>query len=127
MILAIKTDAPDATVAVMDRSGRVAAERTWTAGRELSAQLLTVIAQVLQEAQVSQSDLTRVAVYEGPGSYTGLRIGISVANAMAFSHDIPVVGVTGNDWLQQATQNQADSGYVAPVYGGEANITLPRK
>ena len=66
----------------------------------------------------------------GPGSFTGLRIGLTVLNTIASSQAIPIVGATGDDWQDVAVAG-IDSGQndeiVMPFYGSEANITAPRK
>lgn len=51
------------------------------------------IAQVLRQASIDKKDLNAIAVAKGPGSYTGLRIGISTAQAMAFALDIPLISI----------------------------------
>lgn len=69
-------------------------------------------------------------VYKGPGSFTGLRIGITVFNTLAYANTWPIVGVTGDDWRQlgvKRLENKENDEIVLPEYGGEANITTPRK
>ena len=58
------------------------------------AALITVfIDEILREHDMKVSDLEAVAVSKGPGSYTGLRIGVSVAKGLAFGAEIPLIGV----------------------------------
>lgn len=90
-ILAIDTSGATASVAVYQ--GRVLAEATWQSGRRHSAQLLRVIDIVMELADVDKGALSGVAVAAGPGSYSGLRVGISTAMALALALDIPVVQV----------------------------------
>ena|SRR5438105_3243964 len=52
--------------------------------------LLGLIEQILKDAKLQKSDLDKVKVATGPGSFTGLRIGVAVANALAFGLNIPV-------------------------------------
>lgn len=60
-----------------------------------SAQLvLPFIDELLKEHNLTAHDLTEVEVNEGPGSFTGVRVGVSIANALAFSLGIPVNGIT---------------------------------
>ena len=47
----------------------------------------------MKKYKIKLADIDAIAVYQGPGSYTGLRVGISVANAMAWALNIPVVGI----------------------------------
>ena len=56
-------------------------------------QLMLLIEDLFLQAGVKTSDLAAVAVSSGPGSYTGLRIGVSVAKGLAFAHDLPLIAV----------------------------------
>jgi tRNA threonylcarbamoyladenosine biosynthesis protein TsaB len=61
-------------------------------GPDKSQQLLTLIDQILKANQKKISDITEIEVNLGPGSYTGLKIGTAIANALSFALDIPVNG-----------------------------------
>jgi tRNA threonylcarbamoyl adenosine modification protein YeaZ len=52
--------------------------------------LLNLITEILKESNLEFSDLTEIEVEKGPGSYTGLKVGASVANALGFSLNIPL-------------------------------------
>lgn len=102
----------------------------WQADRQLAKGLLSFVEQSLTKHDASFSDLTGLAVLRGPGSYTGLRIGITVFNTIADTRQIPIVGAVGDDWQAEALQSLAagkNDQLVIPEYGGEANITQPRK
>ncbi|MFV1981642.1 MAG: tRNA (adenosine(37)-N6)-threonylcarbamoyltransferase complex dimerization subunit type 1 TsaB, partial [Rhodothermia bacterium] len=58
-----------------------------------SAKLVPLIREVVEDAGFQTRDIDAVAVSKGPGSYTGLRIGVSTAKGLAFGLDIPLVGV----------------------------------
>lgn len=60
--------------------------------QERSQRLLSVINEVLKKRKVKLTDLTAIKVNVGPGSFTGLRVGVSVANASGWSLKIPVNG-----------------------------------
>jgi len=67
---------------------------------------------------------------KGPGSFTGLRIGITVFNTIADTNNVPIVGETGDSWQDKAImrlENGENDHVVLPEYGSEANITKPRK
>lgn len=105
---------------------------TWPAGRELSKGLLRFLQQSLENQRQTWSDVTAIVVFRGPGSYTSLRIGLTVANTLADSLQIPIVGAEGDDWRQTAlnriTQNPtASDGIVTPIYTQDVFITKPRK
>lgn len=92
MQLAIDTASDIAGVALTD-GGELLAERTWYAHQSHSRDLLPTIDQLLKRAGKSRKDLRAVYVCIGPGSYAGLRVGISTAKALAYALDIPIVGV----------------------------------
>jgi tRNA threonylcarbamoyladenosine biosynthesis protein TsaB len=75
--------------------------------------LHTFISEVLSEAAVSKNDIDAVAVSKGPGSYTGLRIGVSAAKGFCFALDIPLIAV---DTLQAfALQVNKKEGVIIPL------------
>ena len=92
MILAIDTATLYAGLALYSPNG-VYAEEAWYAGRNHTIELMPRIVRMLNTANVKVSQLTALAVTLGPGSFTGLRIGLSVAKGMALPHKLPVVGV----------------------------------
>jgi tRNA threonylcarbamoyladenosine biosynthesis protein TsaB len=91
VLLAIDTSTALASVALYD--GRVLAEATWIAGQDHSRQLLPRIEDLLGAVQRSKADLTAVGVALGPGSFNGLRVGITTAKALAFARGLPIVGI----------------------------------
>lgn len=102
----------------------------WEAGRALSKGLLGFIQNSMGQSGSEWDELTGLVVYKGPGSFTGLRIGISVINALASARSIPVVGVTGDEWQtigrDRLARGESDI-QALPEYGADANITTPRK
>lgn len=64
------------------------------APRQHGELLLPMVKKVLDNSNILLKDLDAIAVSIGPGSFTGLRIGVSVAKALAFSVDIPVIGIS---------------------------------
>lgn len=129
MILCVRTDKPEAELYVF-RDGVQQSESIWVAHRQLSVQILAKIESVLVDAGGDKSGLTGIVAYKGPGSFTGLRIGLSVANAMADGLNIPIVSTTGETWIDDGIERlqQGENESIAlPEYGGDANITKPRK
>lgn len=130
MILALRTDTMTAFLVTLSPAGQVIQSKEWEAGRQLSVELPSEIDNLLQDSNASYSDLTGLIAYEGPGSFTGLRIGITIANTIAHEQHVPIVGTTSQSWLQDGVDKLkgAQPGtIVMPVYGGEANITKPKK
>lgn len=129
MILAIQTDGPVTHLILMDPSGRKLAKDQWESGRELSDGLLERIKTVLTGQSSDIHGLTGILIHSGPGSFTSLRIGHTVANALAASLGIPVKGGRGEDWITDgvAALKAAPLGVIAmPFYGAEANISKPK-
>jgi tRNA threonylcarbamoyladenosine biosynthesis protein TsaB len=93
LILAFDTATERATSALV-RDGNVLGERASTAVR-----VLADADELLREAGVEQADLTHLAVGTGPGSFTGIRIGLAAARGLSFSLGIPVAGVSTLDAL----------------------------
>jgi tRNA threonylcarbamoyladenosine biosynthesis protein TsaB len=129
-ILTIRTDKPEAEIGLYDNESQCSYE-VWTAHRELAETIHTKIRQLLDEQNLRLQQLDAVVAYKGPGSFTGLRIGLSVANALACSLRIPIVGVSGTDtWLERGLYdvlNQVDHKCVLPEYGAPVHITTPKK
>lgn len=130
MILSIKTDSPDAELTLFDISSTELVHEVWHADRALAKNLHAHIEEMLQTQRKSWEDLHGVIIFRGPGSFTGLRIGITVANTLAYGLDIPVIGETGDDWQAKALKRFVDhenDKIVLPYYGSEAHITQPKK
>lgn len=105
-------------------------QHEWQADRTLAKNLLRYLEEKLSERSASWHDITGIGVMKGPGSFTGLRIGMTVLNTLADALQIPIVGETGEDWEEKAIkrlQSGENEQIVLPEYGREANITKPRK
>lgn len=92
MILGINTASEEVSIALFEPK-KIEKEISWRFYATQSRELLPKIDQLLKKNRVKLSDLEAIAVYQGPGSYTGLRVGISIANTMAWALDIPLVGI----------------------------------
>lgn len=129
MYLALRTDSPQAELYLYDEERQVARE-VWQADRRLALELLGHLEQFLAAHDTTFADLSGLLVFRGPGSFTGLRIGITVMNTLAFAQSIPIVGADGSDWLDDGIsqlQNEENDQVVMPEYGAEARITKPKK
>lgn len=105
-------------------------EFEWQADRGLADGLLAYLEIQLASIEKSWTDITGLGVFKGPGSFTGLRIGITSMNAIAQALEIPIVGGQGDDWKTEIVtklENGIDERVVMPEYGRDANITKPRK
>ena len=90
--LTIDTASDLASVA-LSREGALEVELTWRCPRNHSRELLPAVEYLMKRSGVDKSELTAVFVCIGPGSYTGLRVGIATAKGLAFALGLPIVGV----------------------------------
>ena len=90
------------------------AEQTWHTANNHTAELAPALRVLLERCEVTLDDLTALAVCSGPGSYTGLRIGVSLAKGIASVHNLPLIGVTTLDTLAAAH----------PYFSGHALVPL---
>jgi tRNA threonylcarbamoyladenosine biosynthesis protein TsaB len=128
MILLLDTSTPICKLSLVEGEWRYDDE--WQADRQLARGLLRYINEQLQKNDKSWSDITAIGAFKGPGSFTGLRIGLTVLNTLADSQSVPIVGVEGEDWQAEAIrkiQSGTNEKIVLPNYGAAANITTPRK
>jgi len=91
MILCLETSTNICSVALCSNEG-VVAVRESSENKSHSTKLTVFIQDLFKETGISASDLEAVAVSKGPGSYTGLRIGVSVAKGIAYAANIPLIG-----------------------------------
>lgn len=129
MILLLGSSSSICKLTLMDSDGQ-RHDYEWEAGRGLAKGLLGYIKDRLDENSLSWYDISAIGVFKGPGSFTGLRIGITVLNTIADAQNIPIVGCLGEDWQEQAISRLKSGGndnVVLPFYGREANITRPKK
>lgn len=125
MYLGIRTDSPVAELYLYE-GAELKAEKTWQADRQLAHGLLAQLEGLLAEQNVTFRDLTGLFVYRGPGSFTGLRIGITVMNTIAYSESIPLVGGEGDGWQSASVKrliDGQDDQVVLPFYGADPRIT----
>lgn len=130
IILTLRTDKPEAEIGLFDDDKKLK-YYSWIADRKLAETILSKIDELLTSVNKNLEDIEGIVVFAGPGSFTGLRIGVTVVNTVAYSLDAPIVSGSGSSWLHDGTQTlitkSAISGFVVPEYGSPANITHPRK
>ena len=128
IILTIRTDKPKAEIGLFDGEKELKYEM-WQAHRELAETIHQKIKQLLDLQALSLQDIEGVVVFKGPGSFTGLRIGITVANALADSLKVPIVSEKAENWVQKGTErlgNDENETLALPEYGGEPHVTAPK-
>jgi len=128
MIILIDTSTPECRLTLVDGDNRF--DDVWTADRTLADKLIGYLRGQLQAHGKTWQDVTGIGVFKGPGSFTGLRIGLTVMNTLADGLEVPIVGEDGDNWQEKALGRLNDGQndrLVMPLYGREANITKPRK
>lgn len=128
MILLLDTSTPTCKLTLIEGDDHYDSE--WLADRELGKGLLRYLHDQLGSQKKSWKDITAIGVYEGPGSFTGLRIGMTVLNTIADSEAIPIVGGRGESWQAEAIDKilaGKNELIVLPRYGSDPLITKPRK
>lgn len=128
MILLLDTSTPLCKLTIVDDGQSFSYQ--WQADRQLAKGLLGFIIDTLAKHDQTIEHLSGIGVLRGPGSFTGLRIGITVANTIAAGAGIPMVGETTDDWQSRAIKrlkNSENDKIVLPLYDRPANITKPRK
>ncbi|MEJ0072579.1 MAG: tRNA (adenosine(37)-N6)-threonylcarbamoyltransferase complex dimerization subunit type 1 TsaB [Candidatus Saccharibacteria bacterium] len=129
IILTLRTDKPEAEIGLYDAETQLAYE-TWTAHRQLAETVHTKIEMLLKTQHRDWQDIQGIVCFQGPGSFTGLRIGFTVANALAYSYKLPIVATREPDWLETGIRRleagETDT-QALPFYGADAHITPPRK
>lgn len=129
LILALKTNEPDAKLVLL-QDETVIARHTWYAHRALSDTLHRTVEALLRGAAIEESDVQGLIVHKGPGSFTGIRIGIAYMQALALVHSLPIVGVNGDEWVTRGVHKLQQGDYtdtITPDYGSEARTTSPKK
>lgn len=129
LVLVLRTDKPEAEVKLYENDRELAVV-TWQAHRQLAETVHHTIEKLLNEQQKTLHDIEGVICYKGPGSFTGLRIGMSVANALTHSLNIPGVATNGDDWVTKGIKllhAKQTPPVLLPEYGGEINITQQKK
>lgn len=117
-VLGIESATPVAAVAVAGEGG-ILAERMVFNQRTHSVNLLPMIKAALEESEIGGEGLTGIAVSGGPGSFTGLRIGMSTAKALAQVWGLPVVGISTLETLAYPLTGHGN--LVCPILNARKN------
>jgi tRNA threonylcarbamoyladenosine biosynthesis protein TsaB len=121
MLLAIDTATRQISLALHDGAS-VVAESTWRTTNNHTMELAPNTALMLRRAGLEPGHLQGVAVALGPGSYTGLRIGLGLAKGLALAHTLPLVGVPTFEILMRA-QSPRDEQVIAVITAGRGRIS----
>ena len=118
LILAFESSAKAASAALV-KDGRLISQYSQCSGLTHSRTLLPMGEDMLKNAELKLSDVDLIAVAHGPGSFTGIRIGVSMVKGLAWAAEKPCVGVSTLEAL--AWHGVAAGGYVCPVMDARRN------
>jgi tRNA threonylcarbamoyladenosine biosynthesis protein TsaB len=121
MLLAIDTATRLMSLALHDGQ-QILAETTWHTANNHTAELAPGILALLDRCHLTLADLDALAVSIGPGSFTGLRIGVALAKGVAAANKLPLVGVSTLDTLAAAQPQYPRHALVAVVEAGRGRI-----
>lgn len=124
MLLALDTATQLISLALFDGQNLLA-EQTWHTAYSHSVQLAPTVQMLMDRAGVGSGDLSAMAVCIGPGSYSGLRVGVSFAKGMAAVHRLPLVGLSALDIIA-AAQPHYSNGLIVVVQAGRERIIVGR-
>jgi tRNA threonylcarbamoyl adenosine modification protein YeaZ len=117
VVLAIESAISGGSLAIA-RGGKIIAEWEGIEGELRSEALLSRISEIMGSAGVMISDLAQIAVSNGPGSYTGIRVGIATAIGLAASRGIPCRGVSIMSSVARHAETDGDRAVAVPVGRG---------
>ncbi len=110
MIICLETATTVCSVALCNRNGVIAVKES-NEERSHASQLTVFIEDILREAGLRLNELEAIAVSKGPGSYTGLRIGVSVAKGIAYASSLPLIGVDTPESIFRGFLSDAEKNY----------------
>ncbi|MEH7381984.1 tRNA (adenosine(37)-N6)-threonylcarbamoyltransferase complex dimerization subunit type 1 TsaB [Bacillus sp. JJ1533] len=112
-VLAIDTSNYVLGVAIVDEE-KVVGEVITNLPKNHSVRVMPTIEQLMKECGIKPKDLEKIVVAMGPGSYTGVRIGVTIAKTLAWSLQIPLVGVSSLEVV--AANGRYFNGYISPLF-----------
>jgi tRNA threonylcarbamoyl adenosine modification protein YeaZ len=113
MLLAIDTSTDTASLALV-KDNQLLAELTWCCGQNHSVELLPQLVHLLNQAKLDLQSISGIIVAKGPGSFNGLRVGVSTAKGLAFSLGVPIISIST---LEAAAHQHAETGLpICPVF-----------
>ena len=122
MELCIDTSTRYASVGI-SKEGRIVAELAWRSERNHSVELAPALQRVMEHAGVRMEDLTAVFAALGPGGFSALRVGLSVAKSLAMARDLPLVGINTLD-IEAVPFHGLEGPLAAVIGAGRSKVYL---
>lgn len=125
LLVAIDTSTGFVGLALYDGE-TVLSESYWRSHRNQSVELMPQLVRMLEQQRIGQQDIGAVAVAIGPGSFTGLRIGLSVGKGLALARDVPILGVPTLDAIAFQHAEQRRPMIWAAIRAGRGRFCVAR-
>lgn len=128
MILFIDTSGSESHISLKSAKNEVVAKKSSPANNNQSEELLSEIDTMLAGCGHTKGDLSGIEVVAGPGSYTGIRVGVATANALAFALGIPILPYEKDpkNNINKINNHLSTGLFVFPIYKNPPYITKPR-
>jgi tRNA threonylcarbamoyladenosine biosynthesis protein TsaB len=125
LLVAIDTSTRFAGLALFDGE-TVLSESYWRSHRNQSVELMPQLVRMLEQQRIGEQEICAVAVALGPGSFTGLRIGVSVGKGLALARDVPILGVPTLDAIAFQHAEQRRHTIWAAIHAGRGRLCVAR-
>jgi tRNA threonylcarbamoyladenosine biosynthesis protein TsaB len=125
MLLAVDTSTRTMGIALYD-GVRVLGEMVWSGGDYHTVQLAPTIVDLMKRAGITAAQLKALAIATGPGSFTGLRIGMALVKGMALARRLPLVGVQTLDFVAYSQPIRKDLELIAVLRAGRGRLACGR-
>ncbi len=122
MLVALDTSTAQIGLALYDGE-RVLGEMAWTGGQRHTTELASALSELLQRCGVSINAISALGVAIGPGSFTSLRVGLSLAKGIALARNLPLIGIPTLDIIA-AAQPLDENPLVALIQAGRTRIAF---
>jgi tRNA threonylcarbamoyladenosine biosynthesis protein TsaB len=122
MLLAVDTSTTQVGLALYDEHQAIA-EMAWTSNQHHTTQLTSALSELMKRCDVTMDKVTALGVAIGPGSFTSLRVGLSLVKGIAFAKNIPVIGVPTLDVIA-AAQPLSKNPLMAVLQAGRTRIAF---
>jgi len=106
---------------IIFRDEKILVKKSWLVRRDNGVNLFSSLKTILNSAKIKLKDCKEIVVVSGPGGFSAVRIGVTAANLLAFSLNIPVCGVKKEEDIFSKRKMQSE--FVAPFYICDPNIT----
>jgi len=115
LILSIETATTNCSVSLSKDGETLLLKEDYSSNYSHAERLHVFIEETLREAKIERTQLDAIAVSKGPGSYTGLRIGVSAAKGLCYALDIPLISISTLEALAHQVKDVTQGGIVLPM------------